>query len=186
MRNVAAAALSLLLAGPVLSGAAVAESLGEKTGVNSLIGVAPTAQDFVSQAVISNMFEIKSSELAVQKGDETTKSMAQKFINDHKEAGDELKVVLNDAGRLADKKLEVKVPDALDSTHQSKIDKLKDLSGEDFVKQYNSDQVTAHKNAVDLFKRYGEGGDNEPLKAYARKTLPHLEEHLKLAEAAKK
>lgn len=173
MRNVAAAALLLALAGP-----AMAQSIGEKTGVNSLIGVAPTSQDFVTQAVNSNKFEIQSSELALQKGDDATKAMAKTFIDDHKKAGDDLKTVLDGA------KLDVKVPDALDSTHQGKLDKLKTLSGDEFSKQYKSDQVTAHKNAVDLFKRYGDGGENEPLKAFARTTLPHLEEHLKMAEDA--
>jgi uncharacterized protein DUF4142 len=39
-------------------------------------------------------------------------------------------------------------------------------------------QVSAHKDAVDLFERYANGGDNADLKAWAGKTLPALKHHL--------
>jgi putative membrane protein len=35
----------------------MAQSVGEKTGVNSMAGVAPSTQDFVTEAVQSDMFE---------------------------------------------------------------------------------------------------------------------------------
>ena len=47
-------ALSCLLAGPVL-----AQSVGEKTGVNSVLGISPSTPDFVKQVAISDMFEIE-------------------------------------------------------------------------------------------------------------------------------
>ena len=42
--------------------------------------------------------------------------------------------------------------------------------------------MSAHKDAVSLFERYGKGGDNEDLKAWANKTLPDLQMHLKMAQ----
>jgi len=54
------------------------------------------------------------------------------------------------------------------------LDKLKGLNGKDFTKQYNSDQVSGHKDAVSLFERYDKGGDNPELKDWANKTLPTL------------
>ncbi len=41
-----------------------AQTAAEKTGVNSLIGVAPKTEDFVMEAATSDMFEIESSKLA--------------------------------------------------------------------------------------------------------------------------
>ena len=175
MRTTLTAAACLLLLGAA-GMPAHAQSVGEKTGVNSLIGVAPSSQDFVTQAVISDMFENQSSKLALEKSDEKTKAFAQKMIDDHKKTSDELKSVV----QTGDMKLTL--PTDLDSSHQSKLDKLKSLSGEDFTKQYHDDQVTAHKNATDLYKRYAEGGDNAALKAFAIKTKPHLDEHLKMAQ----
>jgi putative membrane protein len=40
----------------------------------------------------------------------------------------------------------------------------------------------AHEDAVSMFERHGKDGDNAGLKAFAGKTLPHLQEHLKMAQ----
>ena len=74
------------------------------------------------------------------------------------------------------------IPTAMTSAQKSTLDELNGLQGEDFTKQYHSDQVSAHKDAVDLFKRYGEGGDNPDLKAWAATTEPALEHHLMMAQ----
>jgi putative membrane protein len=76
----------------------------------------------------------------------------------------------------------VDLPTDMSSSQKSMLDKLKGLNGKDFTKQYHSDQVSAHKDAVSLFERYGKGGDNEDLKAWANKTLPDLQGHLKMAQ----
>ena len=47
-------------------------------------------------------------------------------------------------------------------------------------------QVSAHKDAVSLFERYGKGGDNAELKTFANETLPTLKEHLKMAQDLEK
>src|SRR5439155_16397107 len=59
----------ILLAGPAL-----AQSIGEKTGINSALGVAPTTADFVKEVAISDMFELESNRLAQQKGNAQEKS----------------------------------------------------------------------------------------------------------------
>ncbi|GJE56950.1 DUF4142 domain-containing protein [Methylobacterium thuringiense] len=175
MRSVSLAALAFLIAAP-----AFAETVPEKTGVNSLLGVAPTTQDFVTQAAISDMFEIQSSKLAEERADDATKAFAKQMITDHEKVSTELK------GLVKDGKIKADIPTEMDSAHASKIAKLKGLKGEDFTKQYHSDQETGHKNAVDLFKRYAEGGENADLKAWAAKTKPALDGHLKMADELNK
>jgi len=161
----------VLLASPVL-----AQSVGEKTGVNSILGIAPTTEDFVKEVAISDMFEIESSKLAEQKGDAQDKSFAQQMVTDHTKTSDELKQLVNSG------KVKAQVPSSLDSSHQSKLDKLKGASGSDFSSNYNSYQVSAHKDAVSLFERYSKEGDNADLKDWAGKTLPALQHHLELAQ----
>jgi putative membrane protein len=78
-----------------------------------------------------------------------------------------------------------KMVPALDSSHQSKLDKLKKESGKDFGSDYDSMQVSAHKD-VSLFERYAKGGDNPDLKNWVDKTLPALKHHLDMAEKLKK
>ena len=59
----------LLIADP-----AFAQSVGEKTGINSTLGISPTTADFVKEVAVSDMFEIQSSKLAEDKGNATEKS----------------------------------------------------------------------------------------------------------------
>lgn len=153
-----------------------AQSIGEKTGVNSVLGISPSTQDFVTEAAVSDMFEIQSSELALQRGDEPTKAFANQMITAHQKTTTELK------GLLASANIQVTPPAALDSSHQEKLDDLKKLQGSEFNVQYHEDQVDAHEAAVSLFARYAEEGDNPALKAWAGKTLPELKHHLEMAE----
>jgi putative membrane protein len=74
------------------------------------------------------------------------------------------------------------LPDALDSSTQGKLDKLKGAGGKDFSSDFDSYQVSAHKDAVSLFERYAKGGDNADLKDWAGKTLPTLQHHLEMAQ----
>jgi putative membrane protein len=172
---------SIIALGCVLLAApALAQSVGEKTGVNSTLGIAPTTADFVKEAAISDMFEIDSSKLAQDKGNAPEKSFASQMITDHTKTTTELK------GLVSSGKVKADLPSALDSSHQSKLDKLRGESGKDFSSDYDSDQLSGHKDAVSLFERYAKGGDNADLKDWAGKTLPTLRHHLEMAESLKK
>jgi putative membrane protein len=171
MKRLAAVAVCLVFAGPAL-----AESVSEKTGLNSLVGASPNTQDFITEAAISDMFEIQSSKLAQEKKDAKTEEFAKKMIADHTSSSDAIKNMVQSGKVKAD------IPASLDSKHQSMLDKLKGLNGDDFEKQYRSDQISGHKDTVDLYKRYAKSGDNPDLKAFAEKTLPIVEHHQKMAE----
>src|SRR3954453_436720 len=143
----------ILLAGPAL-----AQSIGEKTGINSALGVAPTTADFVKEVAISDMFEIESNKLAEQKGNAQEKSFAQQMVTDHTKTSTDLK------GLVSSGKVKAELPTAIDSSHQSKLDKLKSASGKDFSSDFNSSQVSAHNDAVSLFERYAKGGEDAELR----------------------
>ena len=121
------------------------------------------------------MFEIESSKLAVERADPATKTFAQQMMADHTKTSDELKALVSSG------KVKAALPAAMTSSQQSMLDKLKGVQGEDFTKQYRSDQKDVHEDAVDLFKRYGEEGENADLKAWAATTQPALEHHLMMA-----
>jgi len=166
---------SILLA--TAGSAALAQSTAEKTGVNSVMGVAPKTEDFVTEAAASDMFEIESSKLAVERSqDAATKTFAQQMIADHTKTSEELRALVSGG------KVKATIPAAMSSAQQSMLEDLKKLNGDDFTKKYHSDQEDAHEDAVDLFKRYGDEGENADLKAWAAKTRPALEHHLKMAE----
>ncbi len=168
---------SLIALGCILLAApALAQSVGEKTGVNSTLGIAPTTADFVQEAATSDMFELQSNKLAEEKGTAQEKSFAQQMITDHTKTTNDLKGLVNSG------KVKAEIPATLDSSHQSKLDKLKSASGKDFSSDFDSYQVSAHKDAVSLFERYAKGGDNPDLKDWAGKTLPTLRHHLNMAQ----
>jgi putative membrane protein len=163
-----------------LSSAALAQSVGEKTGVNSTLGIAPTTADFVKEAAISDMTEIAAAKIALQKGNADEKKFAEQMVTDHTKTSTELKALVTSGDVKAE------IPAALDSSSQKKIDKLNDTKPEDFASEYDPMQVSAHKDAVSLFERYAKGGDNPKLKDWAGKTLPHLQHHLEMAQALDK
>ncbi|MGF9566745.1 DUF4142 domain-containing protein [Neorhizobium sp. BT27B] len=168
---------TLLTAALVMSASAVfAQSATESTGVNSVLGVAPKTEDFILQASASDVFEIESSKLALQKGDDATKAFAQQMITDHEKTTAELKALLTSG------KVQGNPVTALTDDHKEEVDDLAKLEGAEFNKEYIDDQVEAHEDAVDLFKRYGQEGENADLKAWAAKTLPALEHHYKMAQ----
>src|SRR6202163_1977454 len=90
MKKLAVIATSLLFAAPVL-----AQSVGEKSGVNSALGVSPTTADFVKEAAISDMFEIQSSQLAQERGNASEKTFAATMIKDHTKTSDDLKSMVS-------------------------------------------------------------------------------------------
>jgi putative membrane protein len=71
MKHVAPCLALILLGAP-----AMAQSVGEKTGVNLTFGIAPKTEDFVKQVAVSGMFEIQSSKIAQERGNADQKAFA--------------------------------------------------------------------------------------------------------------
>jgi putative membrane protein len=171
---VLSSAIALFLLSPAL-----AQSVGEKTGVNSALGISPTTQDFVTEAANSDMMEIASAKLAQEKGNAAEKKFAEQMTTDHTKTTNDIKAMVQSGD------VKAQIPASLDSSHQSKLDKLRDAKADNFSSDYDSMQVRAHKDAVSLFERYSKSGDNPKLKDWAGKTLPTLRHHLEMAEALK-
>jgi putative membrane protein len=136
----------------------------------------PATSEFVNKVAQSDMLEIQSSQFVAPNADADTKPFAERMIREHTETSNELKQLVQSGKVRAD------LPPMLDAEHQKKLDDLKKLSGRELDRQYDRMQLQAHQEAVDLFGRYAQGGDNTDLKAWAAKTLPHLREHLAMAQ----
>ena len=166
-----------VLAVCLLPSAVFAQSVGEKTGVNSTLGISPTTADFVKEAATSDMAEIAAAKIALEKGNAAEKKFADQMVTDHTKTSAELKELVSSG------EVKAQVPASLDSASQKKIDRLNGAKPEDFGSEYDPMQVSAHKDAVSLFERYAKGGDNAKLKDWAGKTLPHLQHHLEMAQS---
>ena len=159
----------------LISTSALAQSDGEKTGVNSTLGISPTTADFVKEAAMSDMTEIAAAKLGQERGNAQEKTFARQMITDHTKTSEDLRSMAPADAKAA-------VPAALDSSSQSKIDKLKDAKPDDFSSDFDSMQVSAYKDAVSLFERYAKGGEDPKLKDWAGKMLPALQHHLEMAQ----
>jgi putative membrane protein len=130
---------------------------------------------FLQDAALGGLTEVALGKLAIEKGSsDAVKQFGQKMIDDHTKANDELKQIAV-AGS-------VNVPDALDSKHQSRVDKLAKLSGADFDKAYIKDQLKFHQQNVKEFQQEEQYGSVAELKNLASKALPTLQQHLELAK----
>jgi putative membrane protein len=149
---------------PAASGAG-APTLSARTGQNL------SAADFVKEAANSDMFEIQSSRLALNKTqDAKVRDFAQRMIQDHTQASEKLKAVAR--GQT--------VPTSLDPEHAQKLQQLQQASANDFSRDYVQMQAEGHQKAVSLFENYAQDGDNPELKQFAQQTLPTLRQHLQL------
>ncbi|HUJ21439.1 MAG TPA: DUF4142 domain-containing protein [Bryobacteraceae bacterium] len=132
-------------------------------------------RQFLKDAAMGGLLQVALGKLAVEKGSsDAVKQFGQKLIDDHTKVNDELKQAAA-AGSVA-------VPDALDSKHQSRVDKLAKLSGAEFDKAYLKDQIKDHQQDIREFQREAEYGMQPQVKSLASKILPILQQHLELAK----
>src|ERR1700722_7065561 len=96
----------------LISTSAFAESVGEKTGVNSTLGISPTTADFVKEAATSDMTEIAASKLGQERGNAQEKAFASQMITDHTKTSEQLKSIVPADAKAA-------IPAGLDSSSQS-------------------------------------------------------------------
>ena len=130
---------------------------------------------FVQEAAIGGLAEVEMGNLAQQKASsDAVKQFGQRMVTDHSKANDELKQVASSKG--------IEVPASLDHKHQKDMEKLSKKTGADFDKAYMSHMVDDHKKDVADFRKESKSGKDADVKGFAAKTLPTLEDHLKLAQ----
>src|ERR1700742_1414145 len=97
-----------------LSSTSFAQSVGEKTGVNSALGIAPKTEDFIKEAATSDMLEIEAAKIAQQKGNADEKKFAEQMITDHTKTSSELR-------GMVPAEMASAVPPSLDDGSQKKL-----------------------------------------------------------------
>ena len=174
MKRATAIGLCLALAAPLATMPGWAQSPGASTADKDQ---SRTTAPFVRNAAISDIYEIQSAELALNKAtDEQTKAFAQQMIKDHTKTTNDIK------GMVQSGKVAANPPATLDDKHQRMLDRLKAMEPAQFTQEYHREQVIAHQDAVAMFGQYAKDGDNATLKAWAAKTLPTLKHHLDMAQ----
>jgi putative membrane protein len=135
------------------------------------------APNFVTLAASSDMFEIESSKVALQRSTNADiKHFAQMMIDAHTKTTKTLKGLIAGAGQ------NLSPPTALPTDLQSKLDTLSSVSPADFDKTYIQDQIDGHQSALNVMQRYAKDGDVESIKQFAASTAPVVQQHLTMAK----
>jgi putative membrane protein len=130
---------------------------------------------FVEKAGQDGMTEVQLGKLAQQKAsDADVKSFGARMAADHGKANGELTSIAKQKG--------LKVPTKLDAEHSSMVEELSGKSGAELDALYTHHMSEAHTKAISLFTDASKGSDAE-LAAFAKKTLPTLQEHKKMADS---
>ncbi len=163
-------AISALLIIFVLVGTQIAMAKSNKSSV-----------DFVQNASIGGAFEVQSSQLALDRSQNSDiRAFAQNMVDDHTAASEKLMALLPNTDVPA-----AQIKGGLDSKHQKMLDKLTADKDTDFDSDYIAAQKKAHKEAVGLFKDYAKSGEDATLKDFATQTLPTLQGHQDMVKKLK-
>lgn len=134
---------------------------------------ATTGDQFIKEAIQGNLAEVKVGQLAQEKGgSQDVKDFGNTLVNDHQSA--------NEHATEAAQKMSVTPPDKPAMKQEATYKKLSMLSGEHFDREFIKDMVKDHQE--DIAKYQQEAQQSGPAADYAKKTLPKLREHLKMAE----
>jgi putative membrane protein len=153
----------------VLAGYAPPSAAGQKSQLS--------AQDsqFLMKAAQGGIAEVKMGQVAVKQAeDEDTKGLAHHIIKDHLAANKKLMKLASMIG--------VQPPKQTDQEHQQIIRQLAKKDTTLLDQTYIVEQIKGHKEMISIFQQEVKQGQNPQLVNFAKKTLPTLEEHLKMAQ----
>lgn len=129
---------------------------------------------FMMELATGGMNEIGLSQTALARSsNEEVKQFAQKMVDDHTAAGEELKSLATDKN--------VTLPTTMDSKHMSLNTKLTNMTGMDFDKEYMKAMVKDHEATISLLAKEANSGKDADAKALASKLLPIVQGHLQMA-----
>lgn len=146
------------------------QSAGEKRAI-----AGNNDETFLRGAAEGSMLEVKLGQVAEQRAQsEEVKKFAQRMVEDHTKALDELKAI--------GAREHINLPTNISHQHSLRYKALEKLSGPAFDKAYARDMVQDHEQDINEFKHGAATAQKPELKDFAQKTLPTLESHLQEAK----
>jgi len=131
-------------------------------------------QSFVAKASLAGLAEVEFGKLGTERAtNDQVKKFAQRMVTDHTRANMELKRLATNKGYTC--------ADQLDQKHRMVAERLATFTGPAFDREFMSQMLKDHKEAVSLFSAEAKNGKDEDLRAWATKTLPILKQHLEMA-----
>lgn len=131
-------------------------------------------QSFVQQAASSDMFEIQSARLALQRSrNPAVRSFAQRMIADHTKSSQQLAALAQAKG--------IVMPTGLDPEQQRMMAAMENTR-RIFDQEYFRQQAFAHQATATAYQTEINSGYDADLRNFAQMTLPIVQDHLAMAE----
>lgn len=141
-----------------------------------------TADAFVENAAIADMYEIQAAGVALQRSTSPqVKEFARKMISDHTTSTHHLKAALE----MNETKGVKPPPTELDARRRKMIENLNAAPADKFDDMYLDQQVLAHEETLSLLTKYYNDGDNPQLRSCAAGSAPVVYRHLEHVKAMK-
>jgi putative membrane protein len=135
------------------------------------------AQDsskFLTTAIQGNLAEVSMGQLAQKNASsKEVRDYGEMLVKDHTAANEKAEAAAKEAG--------VKPPSAPNAQQKSDMKSLTKLSGSKFDREFMQHMVKDHTKAITLYKQEASSGTG-PVAAYAKESLPVLQEHRQKAE----
>jgi putative membrane protein len=132
---------------------------------------------FLMKGAETDMTEIKSSEAALKKTkNPTVTQVANMMIEEHTKMSQLTK-------DLASRK-NVTLPTTLPAEKQAMLEKAAGLEGKDFEKEYISQLIAGHTEAVSMLERASTEATDPDIKNWATTALPKVKMHLQMVKEA--
>jgi putative membrane protein len=153
---------------------------GDTSGAGATMGQTSrkSAQSFITKAARANRSEIDEARYALDhSSNDQVKQFAQRMIDDHTKALDQLKQIASSDGYDMPSGMKESSADRMEMSH------LKHDQGAKFDTAYSRHEVREHRAVIAEFKQAEQNMSLDPaVRRYARETLPTLTEHLRLAQ----
>ncbi len=159
----------------------VQDTIGGLAGRMSA-GMTTTADAFIQNAAIGDMYEIRSAQLALKRSSSpAVKGWAQQMIEDHTTSAHQLGA----AHEMNETKGAAPIPSELDQRRSTMLSHLEKAPADKFDATYMDQQVLSHEETHTLLKTYAKEGDNPQLRSFALGALPVVARHLHHAKQLK-
>lgn len=155
--------------------------MADKMGMNGRtaagsMAIPTTASAYIEMAHSSDMFEIESSQHALQMSQApAVRSFAQMMVNDHTR-------MMNEMAMTPDMGMNMSSMPMM-PRHMAMMQRLRAASAADFDMMYKREQMMAHEEALMMHRAYAARGDNPALKAMAARAVPMIQMHMSRVRA---
>jgi putative membrane protein len=138
---------------------------------------------FVTLAMNGNTSEIREGDIWADSSDHRVEAFANRMVQDHSQANTQLislahSMHVSTTGQLPEFPYTSGVQHAASLTPAAKANAMHGMTPQAFFSQ----QIRIHQQQIAMYKHEIAAGKNPMVVSYARKTLPIIEQHLKLAQ----